>query len=53
MTKLIASNYLVWKTRMEGILFSKELFEPSELNGVKALSKTDDEWDILNRKAVV
>jgi hypothetical protein len=38
--------------RMEDILYSNELFEPIELNGIKLDAKTDDEWKKLNRKAV-
>lgn len=52
MVKLTASNYSIWKTRMEDILYCKELFEPIELNGIKPDAKTDDEWKKLNRKAV-
>jgi hypothetical protein len=52
MVKLTASNYLIRKTRMEDILYCKELFEPIELNEIKPNAKTDDEWKKLNRKAV-
>jgi hypothetical protein len=52
MVKLTASNYSIWKTRMEDILYCKELFEPIKLNGIKPDAKTDDEWKKLNRKAV-
>jgi hypothetical protein len=43
MVKLTASNYSIWKTRMEDILYCKELFEPIELNVIKQDAKTDDE----------
>jgi hypothetical protein len=52
MVKLTTSNYSIWKTRMEDILYCKELFEPIDLNGVKPNAKTDDEWKKLNRKAI-
>jgi hypothetical protein len=52
MVKLTASNYSIWKTRMEDILYCKELFEPIELNRVKPNAKTNDELKKLNRKAV-
>jgi hypothetical protein len=52
MVKLTASNYSIWKTRMEDILYCKELFELIELKGVKPDAKTEDEWKKLNRKVV-
>jgi hypothetical protein len=52
MVKLITSNYSIWKTMMEDILYCKELFEPTELNEVKLNAKTDNEWKKLNRKVV-
>ncbi|KAL6335550.1 hypothetical protein AAG906_030679 [Vitis piasezkii] len=50
MIKLIASNYSIWKTRMEDILYCKELFEPIECKGYKPVTTTEDEWKKLNRK---
>jgi hypothetical protein len=52
MVKLTTSNYSIWKTRMEDILYCKELFEPIELNELKPDAKTDDEWKKLNRKVI-
>jgi hypothetical protein len=52
MVKLIASNYPIWKTRMEDILYCKDLFDPIKLEGVKPISTTNDDWNKMNRKAV-
>ena len=35
MIKLIASNYSIWNTRMEDILYCKELFKLIERRGYK------------------
>ena len=52
MIKLTVSNYSIWKTRMEDILYCKELFEPIECKGYKAVTTTKDEWKKLNRKTI-
>ena len=52
MIKLIASNYSIWKTRMEDILYCKELFEPTECKSYKSVTTTEDEWKKLNRKTI-
>ena len=52
MIKLTASNYSIWKTRMEDILYCKELFEPIECKGYKPVTTTEDEWKKLNRKTI-
>jgi hypothetical protein len=52
MVKLTASNYSIWKTRMEDIMHCKELFDPTELKGVKPVAVTNNDWKKLNRKAV-
>jgi hypothetical protein len=38
MVKLTASNYSIWKTRMEDILYCKDLFDLIEMEGVKPIS---------------
>ncbi|CAL2226285.1 unnamed protein product [Prunus armeniaca] len=52
MLKLTASNYSIWKPRMEDILYCKDLYEPFQLLGQKPEGKSDDAWSILNRKAI-
>ena len=52
MIKLITSNYSIWNTRMEDILYCKQLFEPIEHKGYKAVTATEDEWKKLNRKTI-
>ena len=52
MIKLIASNYSIWKTRMNDILYCKELFKPIECKGYKPITITEDEWKKLNRKTI-
>ena len=52
MIKLTASNYLIWKTRMEDILYCKELSDPIECKGYKPVTTTEDEWKKLNRKTI-
>ncbi|CAL8081528.1 unnamed protein product [Prunus armeniaca] len=52
MLKLTASNYSIWKPRMEHILYRKDLYEPLQLLGQKPEGKSDNAWSILNRKAV-
>ena len=52
MIKLTASNYSIWNTMMEDILYCKELFEPIECKGYKPVTTTEDEWKKLNRKTI-
>ena len=52
MIKLIASNYSIWKTRIEDILYCKELFELIECRGYKLVTTTEDEQKKLNRKTI-
>jgi hypothetical protein len=52
MVKLTASNYSIWKTMMEDVLHCKDLFDPIELEGVKLVSTTNEDWNKMNRKAV-
>ena len=41
MIKLTASNYSIWNTMMEDILYCKELFEPIKCRGYKSVITTD------------
>jgi hypothetical protein len=45
-------NYQLWKMQMEDYLYQKDLFLP--LSGVvkKLVTMKDEEWDILDRKAL-
>ena len=52
MIKHIASNYSIWKTMMEDILYCKKLFEPTECKSYKPITTTKDEWKKLNRKTI-
>jgi hypothetical protein len=52
MVKLTASNYSIRKTRMEDILYCKELFNPIEFKGVKPIAISNDDWKKLNTKAI-
>ena len=52
MIKLIAANYSIWNTRMEDILYYKELFESIECRSYKSITTTEDEWKKLNRKII-
>ena len=52
MIKLIASNYSIWKTMMEDILYCKKLFEPTECKSYKPVTTTKDEQKKLNRKTI-
>ena len=52
MIKLTTSNYSIWKTRMEDILYFKELFELIECRGYKSVTTIEDEWKKLNRKTI-
>ena len=52
MIKLTVSNYSIWNTRMEDILYCKELFESIECRGYKLVTTIEDEWKKLNRKTI-
>lgn len=52
MTTLSATNFTIWKPRMEDILYCKDLYDPIENKGVKPKDMTDEEWKKLNRKTI-
>ena len=52
MVKLNSENYLVWKTLMEDILYSKDLYELVEGDKAKLAGKTEVEWTRMKRKIV-
>jgi hypothetical protein len=50
--KFNGQNYQLWKMQMEDYLYQKDLFLP--LGGVekKSTAMKDEEWEILDRKAL-
>ncbi|XP_050914815.1 uncharacterized protein LOC127129727 [Lathyrus oleraceus] len=52
MIKLTSSNYSIWKPRMEDILYCKDLYQPLQDKGTKPTGKSDDDWNVMNRKTV-
>ena len=52
MIKLKALNYSIWNTRIDDILYCKELFELIECRGYKPVTTTEDECKKLNRKTI-
>ncbi|GFS33854.1 hypothetical protein Acr_00g0030870 [Actinidia rufa] len=52
MIVLSATNYAIWKPRMEDILFCKDLHDPLENKGEKPEAKKDEEWRKMNRKMI-
>ena len=54
MLKLTATNYSVWKSMMEDLLYIKDLWKPIKtVNGVpvgKPAEMKDVDWEVLNRK---
>jgi hypothetical protein len=50
--KFNGQNYQLWKMQMEDYLYQKDLFLP--LSGVakKPMAMKDEEWEILDRKAL-
>ncbi|GFY82734.1 hypothetical protein Acr_02g0009740 [Actinidia rufa] len=52
MIVLSATNYAIWKPRMEDILFCKDLHDPLENKGEKLEATKDGEWRKMNRKTI-
>ncbi|GFY86925.1 hypothetical protein Acr_05g0005640 [Actinidia rufa] len=52
MIVLSATNYAIWKPRMEDILFCKDLHDPLENKGEKPEATKDEEWRKMNRKTI-
>jgi hypothetical protein len=50
--KFNSQNYQLWKMKMEYYLYKKDLFLP--LGGIEKKSTTmkDEEWEVLDRKAL-
>jgi hypothetical protein len=45
-------NYQLWKMQMEDYLYQKDLFLPLGRKEKKSVSMKDEEWEILDRKAL-
>ena len=52
MIKLNSSNYLIWKPRIEDVLYTKNLYLPIYGDSKKPKDKNDDDWNIMNRKTI-
>jgi hypothetical protein len=50
--KFNGQNYQLWKMQMEDYLYQKDLFLP--LGGIekKLMAMKDEEWEVLDRKAL-
>jgi len=44
MFKLDSTNYSIWKSRMEELLFCRDLYDPIKENGVQPTGKIDGDW---------
>jgi hypothetical protein len=49
MLSLNGSNYTLWKTKMEDLLYGRKYHEPVFV-AANPKDKTDDEWTILHRQ---
>ncbi|GFY86964.1 hypothetical protein Acr_05g0006030 [Actinidia rufa] len=47
-----ATNYAIWKPRMEDILFYKDLHDPLENKREKLIATKDEKWRKMNRKTI-
>lgn len=52
MVKLTATNYTLWKPRMEDLLYSKDLFDPIEEEGMKPGDELEEVWKKKHRKTI-
>jgi hypothetical protein len=50
--KFNGQNYQLWKMQMEDYLYHKDLFLPLGRIAKKLAAKKDEEWEILDRKAL-
>ena len=53
MVSFNGTNWVTWKTKMEDLLFCKDLNGPIEGDSGKPKEMKDDEWKKLDQKAVV
>ena len=52
MIMLLATNYAIWKSRMEDILFCKDLHSPLENKEENHIAKKDEEWKKMDKKTI-
>ncbi|KAA8526119.1 hypothetical protein F0562_007781 [Nyssa sinensis] len=52
MIKLNNMNWLIWKPKMEDILYCKDLYEPIEGDTAKPKDMDDEKWKRLHRKTI-
>jgi hypothetical protein len=50
--KFNGQNYQLWKMQMEDYLYQKDLFLPLDGITKKSMSMKDEEWKVLDRKAL-
>ena len=50
--KCNSQNYQLWKMQMEDYLYQKDLFLPLGGIGKKSAATKDEEWEILDKKAL-
>jgi hypothetical protein len=50
--KFNGQNYQLWKMQMEDYLYKKYLFLPLGRIAKKSVATKDEEWEILDRKAI-
>ncbi|CAH9105958.1 unnamed protein product [Cuscuta epithymum] len=50
MIMLTATNYTLWKPRMEDFLSCKDLFDPIEMKGINPDPAKSTKWKKINRK---
>ena len=52
MIKLTTTNYLLWKSMMEDLLYCKDLYDPIEGDNAKSSDMSDANWKKLKKKTV-
>nr|KYP32380.1 hypothetical protein KK1_046963 [Cajanus cajan] len=52
MIKLDSTNYSIWKSRMENLLFCRDLYDPIEASGTKPADKSEEDWKKANKKTI-
>lgn len=52
MISLNGTNWVTWKTKMEDLLYCKDLYGPIEGDKGKPVGTKDEDWNKLNRKTV-
>jgi hypothetical protein len=50
--KFNGQNYQIWKMQMEDYIYKKDIFLPLGRKAKQSVSMKDEEWEILDRKAL-